>query len=69
MSDLKRVSHSAETKVLAIKRHLINNEKVSVICDELGIHPNLFYEWKKKLFSEGNQFFCAQKKKKFSRRK
>ena len=64
MSDLKRVCHSAENKVLAIKRHLINKEEVSVIWDDIGIHPNLFYEWQKKFFSEGDQVFLRSKEKK-----
>lgn len=64
MPDSKRVYHSAETKVLAIKRHLINKEKVSDICDELGIHPNVFHEWQSKFFSEGDQVFSSSKEKK-----
>ena len=61
MSDSKRVYHSAETKVFAIKRHLINKEKVSDICDELGIHPNVFNEWQTKFFSEGDQVLSSAK--------
>ena len=69
MSELKRVHHSADIKVLAIKRHLVNKEKVSVISDELGIHPNLFYEWQKKFFENGNLAFTTNKEKKVLQKK
>lgn len=64
MSESKRVYHSADTKVSALKRHLVNKEKVSDICDELGIHPNVFYDWQSKFFSEGDQVFNSSKEKK-----
>lgn len=64
MSDSKRVYHAAEVKIEAVKRHLINKEKISDICDELGIHPNVFNEWQTKLFVEGTQVFNSAKDKK-----
>ena len=64
MSDSKRTYHDADTKVQALRRHLIDKEKVSDICDDLGIHPNIFYEWQSKFFTEGNQVFCSSKEKK-----
>ena len=64
MSESKRVYHSADVKVLAIKRHLVNKEKVSDIADELGIHPNMFYEWQSKFFENGSLAFTTNKEKK-----
>jgi len=64
MSESKRVYHSADVKVLAIKRHLVNKEKVSDIADELGIHPNMFYEWQSKFFENGELAFTTNKEKK-----
>ena len=64
MSESKRVYYSADVKVLAIKRHLVNKEKVSDISDELGIHPNVFYEWQNKFFKNGELAFTRNKEKK-----
>lgn len=64
MSESKRVYHSADVKVLAIKRHLVNKEKVSEIANELGIHPNMFYEWQAKFFENGILAFTTNKEKK-----
>ena len=69
MSDSKRVYHPAELKVEAVKRHLINKEKISDICDELGIHPNVFNDWQAKLFLEGSQVFNSAKDKKVMEKK
>ena len=64
MSDSTRVHHSAEVKVEYLKKHLVDGEKVSVICDDLGIHPNRFYEWKSKFFNEGTIVFKNNKEMK-----
>lgn len=64
MSESKRVYHSAETKVFAIKRHLINKENISDICNDLGIHPNVYHDWQSKFFSEGEQVFSSSKETK-----
>lgn len=69
MSDLQRVYHSAETKVLTVKSHLINKKPISEICDELGIHPNLYNDWQTKFFTEGSQVFRNPKEKKALERK
>lgn len=36
-----------EQKAKAVIRHLQDGVPSSRICDELSIHPNQFYEWKK----------------------
>lgn len=64
MLETKRIHYSAEIKVLAVKRHLINKETVSQICNELGIHPNLYNEWQSKFFTDGQQVFNNPKEKK-----
>lgn len=43
---------SEEDKVRALKRHLLEKVAVSVICDELGIGPSLFYTWQQRLFEQ-----------------
>lgn len=55
---------SAEQKVMAVKRHLLDKEPVSSICEELDLHPNQFYEWQKQLFSGAVNAFKDDNKKK-----
>ncbi|MCP4268872.1 MAG: transposase [Candidatus Brocadiaceae bacterium] len=57
MSKKIRRRFTEDQKVSAIKRHLLENEKVSVICDELEIHPNQFYEWQRTFFENGARAF------------
>jgi transposase-like protein len=46
-----------EEKVVVLKRHLINGEKVSAICEELQVKPNVFYKWQQALFLNGVKAF------------
>ncbi len=69
MTEENRGYCSAEDKVNAIKRHLIDKEPVSSICDDLGIHPNRFYEWQTKFFTEGKQIFSSSKDQKVLEKK
>lgn len=46
-------------KVAILKPHLVNGERVSDICDELSINPNVFYRWQKSLFENGARAFDA----------
>ena len=61
MSENKRNYISAEEKVQAVKRHLLEGVAVSTIADELNIDPNLFYEWQNKLFSNGTEALSPSK--------
>jgi transposase-like protein len=45
MSKKQRRKFSGEEKVTILKRHLLNKDAVSDICDELSISPNQFYRW------------------------
>lgn len=47
MAQKKRRSFSPEQKARAVLRHIQDGVAVSQICDEMNIHPNQFYEWKK----------------------
>ena len=41
----KRKRYSPEQKVAILKRYLVDRVAVSEICDEYGLHPNVFYRW------------------------
>ena len=53
----KRRRYSATEKMAALRKHFIENEPVSNICDELSLQPSLFYDWQRVLFSSSDQVF------------
>lgn len=58
----KRQYYTSEQKVSILKRHLIEREEVSKICDELKLHPTVFYEWQRKFFEHGVRAFESEQK-------
>jgi transposase len=56
----KRKQLSPEEKVAAIRRHLVENVPVSDLCDELGVHPNQYYNWQKQFFENGAAAFARR---------
>ena len=40
-------------KVAILRRHLIDKQAVSDLCDEAGIQPSQFYRWLKQFFENG----------------
>ena len=53
----KRKRFTPEEKVAIIRRHLIENVPVSDLCDEIGVHPNQYYNWQKQLFENAAPVF------------
>lgn len=60
MKNQKR-QFSAEFKVQVLREHLENQVPVGKICEQNNIHPNLFYLWKKELFSGALETFSKKK--------
>ena len=52
-----RKHYSPEQKVSILRRHLLDQENVSDICDELEMKPNIFYRWQKEFFENGAAAF------------
>ena len=50
-------------KVAILKRHLVDREEVSAICERDKIHLNQFYEWQKLFFENGVRAFEAVEKR------
>lgn len=48
---------SAEEKVRIIRLHLVEKRPISDICDEIGLNPNVFYNWQKQFFENGAAAF------------
>jgi transposase len=57
----KRRRISPEKKVELLREHLKNGIPVSEICEEYGIHPNVFYRWEKEFFEGGIETFTRKK--------
>ena len=53
----QRKHYSPEEKVAILRRHLLENEPISKLCDELGLQPTVFYRWQKEFFENGAAAF------------
>lgn len=60
MSKQKRRRFSGEEKIRILKKHLLEGEPVSAICQENGISPTMFYQWQKALFENGSEVFDSK---------
>jgi transposase-like protein len=49
----ERKNYTAEEKVAILKRHLVDKEPISSLCDELALQPTVFYRWQKEFFENG----------------
>ncbi|MEO5335054.1 MAG: transposase [Magnetococcus sp. YQC-5] len=47
-------------KVAILRRHLLEKEPISKICDELSLQPTQFYLWQKTFFENGAAAFQAR---------
>jgi transposase-like protein len=55
-----RKHYTAEEKVAILRRHLLEQEPVSKLCDEFGLQPTVFYRWQKEFFENGAAAFQAK---------
>ena len=55
-----RKHYTAEEKVAILRRHLLEKEPISKLCDELGLQPTVFYRWQKEFFENGAAVFQAK---------
>jgi transposase-like protein len=53
----ERKHYTAEEKVAILRRHLLEQEPISKLCDELGLQPAMFYRWQKEFFENGAAVF------------
>ena len=52
-----RKHYTAEEKVAILRRHLLEQEPISKLCDEVGLQPTIFYRWQKEFFEHGAAAF------------
>ena len=48
---------SAEEKVKILRLHLLEQKPVSDLCEQIQIHPTLFYRWQQEFFENGAAAF------------
>jgi transposase-like protein len=53
----QRKHYTSEEKVAILRRHLLEKEPISKLCDELGLQPTVFYRWQKEFFENGTAAF------------
>ena len=55
-----RKHYTPAEKVAILRRHLLEQEPISKLCDEFGLQPTVFYRWQKELFENGAAAFQAK---------
>ncbi len=53
----QRKHYTSEEKVVILRRHLLDKEPVSKLCDEVGLKPTVLYRWQKEFFENGAAAF------------
>jgi transposase-like protein len=53
----QRKHYAPEEKVAILRRHLVEKEPMSKLCDEVGLQPTVFYRWQKEFFENGAAAF------------
>ena len=57
----EKKNYTAEFKVQILREHLENQVPVGKLCEQHNLNPNLFYNWKKELFSGALATFSRSK--------
>jgi transposase len=52
-----RNHYTPEEKVAILRRHLLDQEPISKLCEEQGLQPTVFYRWQKEFFENGAAAF------------
>ena len=58
MTKRTRRKFTAQEKVAILKRHLVEGQSVSDVCDAHGLNPTQFYRWQKEFFENGAAAFA-----------
>ena len=48
---------SSDGGLCFLRRHLLEKEPVSKLCDEMGLKPTVLYRWQKEFFENGAAAF------------
>ena len=58
----KRKNYTPEEKVAILKKHFVEKESISDLCDKHNLQPTVFYRWQKQFFENGTSAFKRQSK-------
>jgi transposase len=58
----QRKQYRPDEKVALLRRHLLDGEAVSDLCDEQDLQPTVFYRWQKEFFEGGAAAFDRERK-------
>ena len=53
----ERHNYTPQEKVSILRKHLIEKQPVSEICDKLDLQPTVFHRWMKEFFENGAAAF------------
>ena len=56
----QRKHYAPGEKVAILRRHLVEKEPISKLCDEVGLQPTVFYRWQKEFFENGTGAFLPK---------
>ncbi len=59
---------TSQEKIQLVRRHLLEKEPVSALCDEMGLSPTQYYRWQKALFENGATAFDDKRTQKAQER-
>ena|SRR5664279_1794574 len=62
----QRNHYTPEEKVAILRRHLLDHEPISKLCNELGLKPTVFYRWQKEFFENGASAFQGKARLNYS---
>src|SRR6476646_4519804 len=54
----QREHYTPEEKVAILRRHLLEKEPISKLCDEVALQPTVFYRWQMEFFANGAAAFA-----------
>ena len=58
----KRKNYTGDEKVSILRRHLLDGEAISELCDKYELKPTVFYRWQKEFFDGGAVAFNRERK-------
>ena len=64
----QRKHYTPEEKVAILRRHLLNKEPISKLCDELGLQPTVFYRVSRRIHAERDRKLEEARKQRQIRR-
>ena len=63
MMSKRRNNYTPKEKVAILRKHFIDKESVSDLCDKYNLQPTVFYRWQKQFFENGASAFQRQSKR------